>query len=70
MRYSKDKRIDAVVRKLLREGWSVKSAKRHLRLENEVTRDCITVPGSPSDHRATQNWLHQLKNQHGVVLSC
>lgn len=68
MRYSKDKKIDAVVRQLLRSGWRVKSSNRHVRLENEVTRDCITVPCSPSDRRSVQNWLHQLKNQHGVSI--
>lgn len=61
-RYSRCKIIDAIVRNLLKTGeWAVKSKNRHYRLENEKTKLCITVPGSPSDHRSTQNWIHQLK---------
>ena len=60
-RFSTCKIIDAVARNLLKTGWVIKSNNRHLRLLNPETRVCITVPGSPSDPRATQNWLHQIK---------
>ena len=59
---SKDKAIDAVVRRLLKTGeWVVKQG-RHVRVENVTSRRCITVPRTPSDHRAAQNWLSQVRN--------
>jgi len=59
--YSKDKVIDGLVRQLLKSGeWVVKQG-RHVRIEHASTHLCITVPRTPSDHRAAQNWLHQVK---------
>lgn len=60
--YSKDKVINRVVLTLIKSGdWQVKQG-RHVRLENRASHLCITVPRTPSDHRATQNWLHQIKH--------
>lgn len=61
-RYSRYRTIDRAVHSLLSTGaWIVKSTKRHVRLENISSKLCLTVPGTPSDHRATQNWLHQVR---------
>lgn len=69
MRLSKDQLIDKVARGLIKAGWTIKSRNRHVRLENPDTRQCITVPGSPSDRRVAQNWIHQLKRL-GVPVCC
>lgn len=66
-KFSKCKTIDAIARNLVKAGWMIKSKNRHWRLENPETRQCVTVPGSPSDHRVTQNWIHQLKRS-GVAV--
>lgn len=60
-RYSRDAIIDKVCRLLVKKGWFVKSSKRHVRLSCPEGKTILTVPGSPSDHRVVQNWLHQLR---------
>lgn len=60
--YSKDKIINKVVKNLIASGDGVlKHRNRHCRVEHLSTKLCITVPRTPSDHRAVQNWLHQIK---------
>ena len=62
MKYSKDQTIDRAVRELLRGGdWVLKHNNRHPRIENIRSKLCITVPYSPSDPRAVQNWMHQIR---------
>lgn len=62
MKYSRNLNIDATARKLLKTGqWFLKANKCHARLENIDTHQCITVPYSPSDHRAEKNWFAQLR---------
>lgn len=60
-RFSTCDTINKIAKNLVKMGWIIKSNNRHFRLENPETRLCITVPGSPSDRRVTQNWIHQLK---------
>lgn len=69
MRFSRDKTVNDAVKRLLKGGWFVKSSNRHVRIENSVTGDVITVPGSPSCRRAVQNWLHQIKNRYGIEIA-
>ncbi|WKZ86260.1 type II toxin-antitoxin system HicA family toxin [Ralstonia pickettii] len=64
-RYSRDRVIDKVCRLLVKQGWVEKSNNRHLRLADPTGKMVVTVPGSPSDHRAVQNWLHQLRRTVG-----
>lgn len=61
MRYSKDARISDKVAELLKDGWVIKHWSRHLRITEPKLKLTLTVPGSPSDHRAVQNWLHQIR---------
>lgn len=69
MRYSTDKRIHEAVKGLVKTGqWFVKSTKRHTRIENTETRQCFTVPQTPSDHRAVHNWFHQVRRA-GITVS-
>lgn len=60
-RFSSCQTIDRVCRDLIKSGWSIKSWNRHCRLSNTEGLT-ITVPGSPSDKRATLNWLSQLRH--------
>lgn len=49
------------VRALVRKGWVIEQRKRHLALVSpEQPRRVLMVPGSPSDHRAFQNWSKQV----------
>ena len=68
-RFSKCDTINGIAKQLVKMGWVVKSKNRHYRLENPESRQCVTVPGSPSDHRVTQNWIHQLRRS-GVSVCC
>lgn len=68
-KFSTSKVINDVVRALLKTGeWEVKFGKRHRRLQNVATQKVITIPGSPSDHRAEKNWLSQIRRDFGVLL--
>lgn len=62
MRYSRDATINKTVEELLKSGWVIKSRSRHLRIVEPNLKLTITVPGTPSDRRAVQNWLHQARN--------
>jgi predicted RNA binding protein YcfA (HicA-like mRNA interferase family) len=55
MKYSNDKQIAAMVRSLIAAGWQYQTGGRHARLTSPSGRR-IAVPGTPSDHRAFQNF--------------
>lgn len=56
MKYSAEKEIDALVRKMVQEGWLFKRGGRHGRLYAPVGRSILTVPATPSDRRAFMNF--------------
>jgi len=60
MKYSKDKDIAALVRGLIREGWRCHMGGRHGKLTSPEGR-WITVPCTPSDHRALRNFKRDLR---------
>ncbi len=60
-RYSTSNKINDVVKWLLRCGWCVKSTKRHVRIESGDGTMNLTVPKTPSDHRAELNWISQAR---------
>jgi predicted RNA binding protein YcfA (HicA-like mRNA interferase family) len=60
MKYSKDKAIAAFVYSLLRDGWQYRSGKRHAKLTSPAGRR-IAVPGTPSDHRAFENFKRDIR---------
>ncbi len=68
MRISKNELIAKVVKTLLKEGWIVRSTKRHMKLGHPEKPQVVTVPGTPSDNRAAMNWVHQLRRQ-GIIQS-
>lgn len=61
MKYSKNKTIDAIVRKLLKLGWIVKSRNVHVKLFHQEKGVTLMVPGSPSDGRAVLNFMADVK---------
>jgi len=52
-----------VVQRLIELGWRLYRGARHQRVESPDGRMTITVPGTPSDHRATRNWISQIRRQ-------
>ena len=56
MRYSKDKRINTMVKNLVRKGWAFTWGKKHGRLSPPECGEKLTVPKSPSDWRASLNF--------------
>lgn len=66
-RYSTCDIINKIVRALLKLGWQALKGRGHPRLKSPDGKLTITVPKSPSDHRSTQNWIHQLK-RNGVAI--
>lgn len=60
MKFSKDKQIANLVRQLLRCGWDFEHGGCHGKLISPLGRK-FTVPKTPSDHRAFQNFKHDLR---------
>lgn len=60
MRISKSREIEDKVRELLRQGWVMWRGSKHLRIQHPNGFQTI-VPGSPSDHRAVQNFYAEIK---------
>lgn len=56
MKYSSQKDIDKLVRRLVREGWRYWRGAKHGRLQPPCGVWTLTVPGSPSDIHAFQNF--------------
>jgi predicted RNA binding protein YcfA (HicA-like mRNA interferase family) len=67
MRYSRDKTINETVKRLLKDGWFVRSQNKHVTLKHESGKGTIVVPGSPSDGRSMQNWLHQVRRMEATI---
>lgn len=65
----KNEVIKAIVKKLLADGWTIKSKNRHMKLFNESTNQTIAVPLTPSDSRSALNWISQIR-RYGVVIPC
>ena len=60
MRYSKDKNIASLVRSLVRTGWRYQMGGRHGKLISPAGHR-IPVPCTPSDHRAFDNFKHDIR---------
>lgn len=65
----KSETIRDAVKKLLANGWVIKSKNRHMKLFNENTKQTVSVPLTPSDNRSALNWLSQVRRS-GVVIPC
>ncbi len=62
MRYSKDDHINDEVNRLVsEEGWFVQRGGKHFKLYSPDRKIRHIIPGTPSDGRASLNWLSDLR---------
>jgi hypothetical protein len=66
MRISTDNKINGWAKVFVKLGWEIERASRHARLISPDGRTKLTVPGSPSDSRAAQNWRSQVRRLTGI----
>ncbi len=64
-RYSTDKEINSIVRRLLRADWSLKHGRKHHRLVHLDGRRSLTISCTPSDKNAARGLLRDLKKSNG-----
>lgn len=60
-RYSSSKDINLLIKTLLAEGWSYQSGRSHGRICPPEGRGFVSVPCTPSDYRAFDNFLHAVR---------
>jgi len=56
MKYSANKRVDELVRQLIKKGWEFRWGGKHGRLKPPHGMPILTVPSTPSDRRAFANF--------------
>lgn len=61
MKYSSQKDIDQLVRSLVRKGWLYWRGRKHGRLQAPFGMTTLTVPVSPSDTHAFQNFRRDVE---------
>lgn len=61
MKYSSEKKIDGLVRKLVKAGWLFTRGGKHGRLQ-PPSGHALTVPCSPSDRRAYLNFRRDVRS--------
>lgn len=61
MKYSTRKDVNVAVNGLVREGWIYFRGGKHGRLRHPSGQPTLTVSRSPSDRRALDNFLHDVK---------
>ena len=59
--YSSDKDINKLVRDKIRQGWFWEKGRKHGKLLPPTGTTYVTVPGSPSDHRASRNFAKEVQ---------
>lgn len=60
MRYSNNKEVSAIVRTLLNSGWRYMAGRKHVKIIAPNGRK-LTVPGTPSDWRASMNFKRYVR---------
>ena len=61
MKYCAMKEIDSLVKGLIRQGWSFHKGSKHGRLRAPCGQPILTVPVTPSDHRAFLNFRRDVR---------
>jgi hypothetical protein len=62
MKYCTNKDFSMLVMQLVREGWAFQRGSKHGRLISPEGGPSLTVPKSPSDHRALKNFRRDVRN--------
>jgi len=62
MKYCKCKKIEAIVKAMVQQGWSFKWGRKHGQLGHPAGGPKITVPKTPSDWRASRNFQRDLRH--------
>lgn len=62
MKYSADKEIEVLVRRLVREGWQYERRRKHGCLMPPNGRSALTVPCTPGDRRAFLNFRRDVRH--------
>lgn len=68
MKYSRCTDINAIVASLVRNGWTFHQGKRHGKLQAPLGKQALTVPCSPSDHRAWLNFRRDVRHMRRASL--
>jgi len=58
---NKDKTIHRIVTSLFKLGWTIRRGKKHNIIKSPTSR-VLTVPTTPSDRRAVQNFRHNMRH--------
>ncbi len=61
MKYSSGKEIDALVRRLVQEGWHFRRGSRHGQLYSPRGWPRVIVPTTPGDRRAFMNFRQDVR---------
>lgn len=61
MKYCANKDFNVLVKQLVRMGWTFRRGGGHGRLISPHGGSTLTVPSSPSDHRALQNFRRDVR---------
>jgi hypothetical protein len=62
MKYCSCKEINALVKALVQDGWSFCRGGKHGKLLEPSGKFVLTVPSSPSDHRAFLNFKRDVRH--------
>ncbi len=62
MKYCASKDFNVLVKQLVRIGWSFRRGTKHGHLLSPNGGPMLTVPSSPSDHRALQNFRRDVRH--------
>ncbi|MFV7761703.1 hypothetical protein ACNPKZ_14240 [Shewanella algae] len=62
-KFTKNKDINRIVRQVIKFGWRIRYGKKHASLiaPNGLQ---LTIPSTPSDHRALHNFSSDLRKLH------
>lgn len=62
MKYCASKEFNVLIKQLVLMGWAFKRGAKHGRLSSPEGGSALTVPSSPSDHRALKNFHRDVRH--------
>lgn len=72
MKYCANKDFNMLVKQLVHEGWAFRRGSKHGRLISPDGGPALTIPSSPSDRRALQNFRRDVRHaqqKHPIYLA-